>query len=199
MFEKLKALKEYATSEEVAPISRRYFTMNGFDGAMTFLGILLGAITAGLDQSSLMIVIYSAVSASVSIGLSGVSGAFMAERAERVKELERLEQKMLKDMQDTEIGAISELAPLWVAIVDGSSPIITSMAPLPPLFIAYYFPDVLAPQMSGYFSVGISIVIIFLLGAYLGKISKRSMLFNGLKMVAAGAFMTTIILFIGKA
>ncbi|NIQ05562.1 MAG: hypothetical protein GWO20_07495 [Candidatus Korarchaeota archaeon] len=53
------------------------------------------------------------------------------------------------------------------------------------------------PRIAGYSSVAVTLVILFLLGAYLGKISKRSILINGLQMVAAAVLMTILLILTG--
>lgn len=198
MFERLKKLKEYATSEHVAPISRRYFVMNGFDGAMTVLGVIIGALIAGITTTQeLRLVLFSALGSTLAIGLSGTAGAFMAEKAERVRELKELEKRMMKDMESTAVGSEAKIAPIWVSIVDGGSPVLTALTTLVPLFFGMFFPEVIKPQVAGYLALIVSLTVLFTLGAYLGKISKRSVILNGLKMVAAGVFMTGILFLAG--
>lgn len=196
MLEKVKKLFEYATSEDVAPISRRYFTMNGFDGAMTLLGIVLGSLMAGINYSNLRLVIFSALGSTVSLGLSGLTSAFVAERTERIRELKALEHKMQSELSDTEIGLKSKFAPIWTALVNSISPMITSLTALSPLLIVLMFPSLISPEVAAISAVIVDLVILFLLGVYLGKVSQRNLLLNGIKMVAAGVLMTGILLFI---
>ena len=48
----LEKLRRYIRISEVAPISRRYFIMNAFDGATTILGIVIGAYVAEITTES---------------------------------------------------------------------------------------------------------------------------------------------------
>ena len=51
----LKEWKRYYQVSEVGPITRRYFVMNAFDGALTMLGVVIGAYVAGILQPILII------------------------------------------------------------------------------------------------------------------------------------------------
>ena len=44
----LKRWKRYHQISEVGDITRRYFVMNAFDGALTMLGVVIGAYVAGI-------------------------------------------------------------------------------------------------------------------------------------------------------
>ena len=61
--------------------ARRAFANNAFDGALTFLGILLGNIV--LNNFQPVTVIYIGLSTCLAIGMSGAFGRFLSERAER--------------------------------------------------------------------------------------------------------------------
>ena len=77
----LEKIRRYIRISEIAPISRRYFVMNAFDGATTVLGIVIGAYVAGITNE--FWVIWSGLGATLAIGLSGFAGAYMTEEAER--------------------------------------------------------------------------------------------------------------------
>ncbi|MCK4434143.1 VIT1/CCC1 transporter family protein, partial [Candidatus Bathyarchaeota archaeon] len=81
----LDKINRYIRISEIAPISRRYFIMNAFDGATTILGIVVGAYVAEITSESL--VILSGLGATLAMGLSGFAGAYMTEEAEREKKI----------------------------------------------------------------------------------------------------------------
>ena len=70
---------------EAIDIARRYFVMNGFDGALTVLGIIV-ALYIG-DVQSYTLIIIAALGSGISMAVSGFVGAYMSETAERKKEL----------------------------------------------------------------------------------------------------------------
>ena len=184
----LEKIRRYIRISEVAPISRRYFIMNAFDGATTILGIVIGAYAAEITNESW--VIWSGLGVSLAMGLSGFVGAYMTEEAEREKKLNTLEKSMLTELKDSVVGKASRFASLWAGIVDGVSPALAAVVCLTPFFLSSrgLFPINSAIQLS----VAIALSIMFLLGVFLGKISNRNMLFHGAKMLFVGLIITFI-------
>ncbi|PIT85494.1 hypothetical protein COU36_02980 [Candidatus Micrarchaeota archaeon CG10_big_fil_rev_8_21_14_0_10_59_7] len=158
-------------------ILRRYFVMNAFDGALTTMGLVMGAFLGGLQDNS--IVFFLGMSTATAVAISGFSGAFFAEEAERKKELRELERAMLSKLGRTSYGKAFRFATYGAALVDGVSPLAAALAILSPFL---FLPVALAFLAA----FAISFLLLFLLGAYLGTISRESMLGAGFKMVAAG-------------
>jgi predicted membrane protein (TIGR00267 family) len=184
----LDKIRDYIRISRVAPISRRYFIMNAFDGAMTSLGIVVGAYVAGDPEP--FFIISAGLGASLAMGLSGFVGAYVTEEAERTRELESLERSMLKNLEESVIGRASHFAPIWAGIVDGLSPALAAVVCLVPFFLSFLFSITLAIQLS----VVIALVVLFLLGGFLGKISSRNMLLHGIKLLCVGLVLTLILL-----
>jgi len=186
----LEKMRRYIKISEVAPISRRYFIMNAFDGATTILGIVIGAYVAEIANESW--VIWSGLGVSLAMGLSGLVGAYMTEEAEREKKLNALEKAMLTELKDTVVGKASRFASLWAGIVDGVSPALTALVCLTPFFLSSH--GLFSINFAIQLSVAIALSIMFLLGVFLGKISNRNMLFHGAKMLFVGLIITFIFL-----
>ncbi len=186
----LEKIRRYIKISEVAPISRRYFIMNAFDGATTILGIVIGAYAAGITNE--FWVIWSGLGVSLAMGLSGFAGAYMTEEAEREKKLNALEKSMLTDLKDSVIGKASRFAALWAGIVDGVSPALTALVCLTPFFLSSH--GFFSINFAIPLSVAMALTTMFLLGVFLGKISNRNMLFHGAKMLFVGLIITFIFL-----
>ena len=105
LVEFIERVKFYIRVMKGEEILRRYFVMNAFDGALTMLGIVLGAVVAGATNEK--IIIGAGVSASFAMGISGFVGAFMTERAERERLIKELERALLTDLDDTMLGRAS--------------------------------------------------------------------------------------------
>jgi predicted membrane protein (TIGR00267 family) len=182
----LDQIREYIKISGVAPISRRYFIMNAFDGATTVLGIVVGAYVAGIPNE--LWIIWSGLGATLAMGLSGFAGSYMAEEAEGAKKLNSLEKSMLTELKDSVLGKASRFASLWAAIIGGGAPALTGGACLTPFFLSIngLFSVGLAVQIS----IALALSIMFLLGAILGRISSRNMLFHGVKMLLVGLIIT---------
>lgn len=186
----LEKMKRYIRVSGVAPISRRYFIMNAFDGATTMLGIVVGAYVAGITEE--FWIAWPGLGATLAMSLSGFVGAYMTEEAERASEMKVLEKSMLTKLTDTVVGRASRFASLWASLIDGLSPALAALCCLLPFFLSSIglFSTTSASQLS----ILIGLVIMFLLGAFLGRISKRNVVLHGLKMLAVGLVITVVFL-----
>ena len=184
----LDRIRTYFRISNVAPIARRCFVKNGFDGAMTALGIVIGAYISGATNS--LWIISAGIGVSIAMGLSGFFGAYITEESERSITLNKLEKSMLKKLDKSVIGRAEKFATLWVALIDGISPFITAMISLIPFILSAF--NLLPFLYAFYSSIGIILIVLFLLGAYLGKVSKRNIIISGLKMFLAGLLLTIL-------
>ncbi len=85
--------------DRVRAISRRYFVSNGFDGALTCIGLVIGAYLTGVTDG--VTVVEIGVGAAVGLTTSGVWSVWEIERAEKRAELGRIEDAMLADLGGT--------------------------------------------------------------------------------------------------
>ncbi len=178
----IKRWKQYSRISDVAPITRRYFIMNAFDGALTMLGVVIGAYVSGV---LLPITIISAgLAGSIAMGVSGVSGAYMTEKAERTKKLKGLEKAMLRDMKNGLHGRSHRFATIFAAVVDGVSPAIAAMVVISPFFMANF--EIISSELAFFSSITITLIVLSLLGIYLAKISDESMIKYGIQMLLVG-------------
>jgi predicted membrane protein (TIGR00267 family) len=90
------------------------------------------------------------------------------------------------------VGRASRFVSLWAALIDGLSPALTGLICLSPFFFSYcgFFTIDLAIQLS----VVTTLVTLFLLGEFLGRISKRNLFIQGLKLFIVGVVITLIFL-----
>ena len=174
--------KQYHKISNVGSITRRYFVMNAFDGALTMLGVVIGAYVADINEPA--IIISAGVAGSIAMGASGISGAYMTEKAERTKKLKDLESAMLADLKDGLHEKSHRFAAAFAAIIDGVSPAIAAMAVISPFFIVNI--GIISAEVAFYSSVAITLVVLTLLGIYLAKISDENMIRYGLQMLVIG-------------
>lgn len=66
--------------------------MNAFDGALTMLGVVIGAYVVGVLKP--INIISAGIAGSIAMGTSGMIGTYMAEKA-MLKELEHYKLKLL--------------------------------------------------------------------------------------------------------
>jgi len=174
-------VREYERIAGFSKIARRALANNAFDGVLTMIGVLMGNYLS--DVRSAGTVIRIGIATSVSIGVSGLWGAYLAESAERGRELAELERISLTDLGETKIGRASRVAVIVVSLVDGLSPLVSSLLVLTPFFLAAFIGNIM---VSYALSLVVALVSLFGLGMFLGHISGRSLIGYGLRTVVAG-------------
>ncbi len=181
LLDELQRLKEYSGIAEIGDIARRYFAMNAFDGILTMIGVLMGNYSAHVEDAT--IVVSTGLATCIAMGISGLWGAYLTEAAERKRALIALEGFTLTDLSRTKIGRASRAAVIIVALIDGFAPFFAALVVLTPFLLSAILRDI---NLSYYLSLGMALVALFALGAFLGKVSKESILLSGLKMIVAG-------------
>ena len=173
-------------------ILRRYFAMNAFDGSMTSLGVVIGAyITNIVDPMAVIGVI---LVSGIAMAVSGFSGTYMTESAERNRSLNELENAMLTNLDNTIYGEASRFVAIFAAIVDGSAPFLASIPAVIPFYLSYI--GLLSSGFAFAASIGASLLTLFLLGVFLGRVSDSNVLYSGVKMVIAGVAVALLALLI---
>lgn len=176
-------------------ITRRYFVVNGFDGALTMLGMIIGfIISASVD---LTVIINTCLGAAIALGMSGLSSAYVSEVAERKRALVKLEQAMIADLRETAHGDAARWVPIWIAMVNGAAPLFISLLILLPLWLSKA--GFALPLSPLYAAVSVAFVLIFLLGVLLGRIAGISWLRSGVQtLLVAVTTAVLIYLFTGS-
>jgi len=177
---KLREFGEYRRLAAVDEIGRRYLAMNAFDGILTMIGVVMGSYVAGVLEPR--VVLATGLATSLAMGVSGLWGAYMTESAERQHELHDLEQAMLTDLHDTRQARASRFAVVVVAIIDGLAPLLAGAAVLVPFLFAGW-----AGKETCYAtSLGVALVMLFGLGAFLARVARTNLLRSGIRMIVAG-------------
>ena len=172
-------------------IVRRYFVVNGFDGALTILGLIIGFIVSESDD--LVVIVNVCMGAAIALGMSGLSSAFISESAERKRALGKIEQAMISDLTDSAHGDASRWVPLLIALVNGLAPLLISFLILIPIWLA--MSGVALPISPLYSAIIIALFLIFLLGVFLGRIADISWLRSGLQTLLV-AVLTAVLIFL---
>ena len=174
--------KRYYEISEVGPITRRYFVMNAFDGALTMLGVVIGAYIAGILKP--IPILTAAISGSIAMGISGISGAYMTEKAERTKKLKELERAMVTNLRNGLHHKSYRFATIFAALVDGISPALAAMVVVSPFFLN--FAGIIETEIAFFGTIITTLIILTVLGIYLAKISEESMIRYGIQMLVVG-------------
>ena len=189
--ESAATLRHYHELAEVGDIARRYFAMNAFDGVLTAIGVLVGGYLGGVDSPRAIFVVV--LSTAVGMGVSGFYGSYLVERAERGRAMRELEESTLSSLEDTTIASASRYATIVIAFVDGASPFAAAMIVMTP----FLFTGVISMHAAYFAAVGVGLVELFLLGVFLGAISRERLWLSGLRLAAAGVIALVISLLLG--
>jgi len=172
-------------------IARRYFVVNGFDGALTMLGLVVGFAVS--EPVGLPVVITACVGAAVALGVSGMTSAWLSETAEKQSELRELERAMITDLGESAYGHAARVLPIAIALVNGSAPLVISILIIAPLWAAQGGVSLPLPPLHT--SLAMALAMIFLLGVYLGRISGTFWLWAGIRTLLI-AMATALLIFL---
>jgi predicted membrane protein (TIGR00267 family) len=173
-------------------IARRYFVTNGFDGALTLLGLITGLYSSG--SVALPVVINACLGAAIALTVSGLSSAYVSEAAERERELLELEQALGRDLANTDHGHAARLLPLLIAAVNGLAPLLIALVIIAPLGLAQGGLMLPFPPLET--SIGLAFAVLFLLGAFLGTVSGRFWLWSGARTLFIALLTAGVILLV---
>jgi len=177
--------------EDVRSISRRYFVSNGFDGTLTCIGVVVGAVLSGIPDGTTVIKI--GLGAAVGLGTSAVWSVWEIERAETRAEILRIEQAMLTDLDDTRIQRDQQGARVVHAVMSGLGPLIGILIPLVPFALEG---TVLSMVEAAFIAVSLGIGILGVFGAYMGAISGQRWYVAAIRMALAGLVVAVINVFL---
>lgn len=158
-------------------ITSRQFIRGFSDGALSTLGVVIGASSA-----STQVIIAAGIGGAMANGISNILGAYSAENVEGYLRLRGVEKAMVsRDLKNSTMHRSIRRRTLRVGALDGGGTVIGGLIPV-------------FPYMAGIEGEALMISIITVIGLiagigiYLGKLSKRNLVYSALKMAAfAGA------------
>ncbi|MEM2036256.1 MAG: hypothetical protein QXG21_01735 [Candidatus Caldarchaeum sp.] len=171
---------------------RRYFFSNSFDGVLAMMGLSLGA--AIVPGTKISTVVFAGLGTAIAMLVSGVSGIYLTESAETRRLMREIQESMLRDVSDTVIGKAAAIGTLIVSFVGGFSNFLLSMAVLLPYIVSLIVVELqpMAPALSA----AVALVILFVLGMFLGKFSRINIVMTGLRMAGLGIITAALILLV---
>jgi len=173
-------------------IVRRYFVIGAFDGALTILGVILGAyVGEGIDHPELarQLIIGAGLAGGIALAVSSTVGAYEAERVEHLLSHQHLAKAMLRPVEGDRIDAM-KVSISVSAIVHGVAPLLAAFVPLVPFFFMELDQAVVT-------AIAMTLLFLFVLGAYLGSLIKEMIVYTGLRFVIAGLGTAIILILVG--
>jgi predicted membrane protein (TIGR00267 family) len=168
-------------------MSRRYFVSNGFDGALTGIGVAVGAYLSGVPTGLLVMKI--GLGAAVGLGTSGVWSVWEIERAERRIERMELEDYMLESLDDTKIADQHQETRRINAAASGLGPVIGVVVPMSAYLLEEAFLSMLEATLL---AIALGVTLLFVFGAFLGDLSRQRWYVAGARMGLAGIVVAVI-------
>ncbi len=171
---------------DVESISRRYFILGAFDGALTILGVILGAAATG--SLTREIVMSAGIGGGIALAISSAVGAYEAERLEAKLnggDASRMAAKVDQRWPKTKYW----VATLIPAAVHGIAPLVAAIIPVIPFLIF----DIALAALT---SIALTMAFLFVMGLYLGSLTEGRMLTAGLRFVFIGIITSVVVVFL---
>lgn len=191
MFGQLRFLFQLTHAHTIA---RRYFVTNGFDGALTMLGLTMGFYSS--DSVAISVIISACLGAAIALTVSGLASAYVSESAEREMELKALEQAVVGDLEHTAHGRAARWVPILIAIVNGFAPLLMTLLIMTPLWLSEA--GIALPLTALECAIVTAFLTLFMLGVFLGTVSGQFWLWSGLRTLAIALFTAGIILLLSN-
>ncbi|PSQ66849.1 MAG: hypothetical protein BRD24_02195 [Halobacteriales archaeon SW_9_67_24] len=186
-----ESLRERIGTDMIGPIARRYFVSNGFDGALTGVGVTVGAYLSGIADG--LTVISLGLGAAVGLTTSGVWSVWEIERAEMRAEIQATEDAMLTDLSDTQVEREKMSDQVVNALMSGLGPLLGLVVPLTPFLLEGALFTLFQATLV---SVGIAVAVLFAFGAYMASISRQRWYVAGIRMGLAGVVVAVLNVFL---
>ena len=131
-------------------------------------------------------VISACLGAAIALGVSGVSSAYVSESAERRRALDELQDAMMTDLEGSFHAQATRWVPMLIALVNGSAPLLISLLILSPIWLAQVGLELPGPPL--HLAIAVALVLIFLLGVFLGRIARTPWWISGVKTLLIALF-----------
>ena len=190
--ERINQMRFQFTLTKSGAIARRYFVIGAFDGALTILGVILGAyVTEGHLHPDLAreLILGAGLAGGIALAVSSTVGAYEAERVEHILCHQQLEKAMLRPVEGTRKEAM-RISITVSAVVHGVAPLLAAFVPLIPFFFMSLDNAVIT-------AIILTLAFLFVLGAYLGSLIKEMIVYTGLRFVIAGLGTAIVLILIG--
>lgn len=175
----------------------RYVALGTLDGILAVMGVTLaasGVASAGGLEISNFAIGLTGLSGGIALAMSNAFGSFIGERAEEARTLRELEEKMMLnegDLDETIIYKQAKRRIYMSMFTHGFSSFIGSFVPVVPFLL---IADKITATIT---TVALCFVALFILGLYLGKVSRDNLLKISFEIVLIGVLISAVSFIIG--
>ena len=185
--------KEAMSLPETGPALRRYFVNTMFDSTFAVLGIIIGsALTADADQG---LVIATIITSCVALAISTGSSVYEAETLEQSRRMDEIGRAMLRPVEETNLGKASKASAAIIALSNSLAPLMSGAIIVSPFLLLGEETIVVAAEVA----IALAIVLLFITGFIMGKLSERNPWWKGLRMSLVGLAAFVVCYLIGGA
>jgi predicted membrane protein (TIGR00267 family) len=175
----------------------RYVALGTMDGILAVMGVTLAASgvagASGMEISNFAIGL-TGLSGGIALAMSNAFGSFIGERAEEVRNIRELEQKMMLEegkLDDTHIHQQAKKRIYMSMFTHGFSSFTGSFVPVLPLLL-------ISDRMTAILcTIILCFTALIILGVYLGRVSRESLLKTSIEIVLIGILIGVISFIIG--
>ncbi|MFQ5833000.1 MAG: hypothetical protein ACE5H4_09880 [Candidatus Thorarchaeota archaeon] len=174
-------------------IVRRDFAMEVYDGVLPILAIVVtGLITISMQDSFLVFetILLASLATGVAHFMAGFGGSYLVDSAEGSRIVEQVEMggrgeinRRMK-LSHFRVGRAERHSTLFLALVDGVTPLLSILLVISPMVIALF--GVIDHMSSLYASIFMGLLLLAVLGIYLGNVAKENVTWFAAKTLAAG-------------
>lgn len=175
----------------------RYVALGTLDGILAVMGVTLaasGVASAGGLAIPNYVIGLTGLSGGIALALSNAFGSFIGERAEEARNLRELEQKMVIEegtLDDTLIHRRAKKRVYMSMFTHGFSSFIGSFVPVLPFIL------LTGRTTATLTTVTLCFFALVILGIYLGKVSRKSLLKTSVEIVLIGVLIGVVSFIIG--
>ncbi|QZA89306.1 VIT1/CCC1 transporter family protein [Salinarchaeum sp. IM2453] len=177
--------------DDVKSLMRRYFVANGFDGTLTAIGVIVSSYLSGVDNGQAVIAV--GLGAAVGLGISGIWSVWEIERAETKIEQRRVEEAMLTSLGDTRITRDLRYEQMLLSLASATGPVLAILILLTPFL---FVESTLTMFQAVVLSIILAVLLLGIVGAYMGVISRQRWYVSALRMGLAGLVVAIISIFL---
>ncbi|EKQ54935.1 MAG: TIGR00267 family protein [Methanobacterium sp. Maddingley MBC34] len=175
----------------------RYVALGTMDGILAVMGVTLAASgvssASGIELSNFAVGL-TGLSTGVALAMSNSYGSFIGERAEEVRNIRDLEHQMMLEegkLDDTHIHQQAKRRIYMSMFTHGFSSFIGSFVPVLPFLLISTRTNAIICTLALCFTA------LMILGVYLGKVSRESLLKTSLEIVLIGILISVVCYLIG--
>jgi len=185
--------KEAMSLPETGPALRRYFVNTMFDSTFAVLGIIIGsALTADADSG---LVIATIITSCVALAISTGSSVYEGETLEQSRRMDEIGRAMLRPVEETNLGKASKASAAIIALSNSLAPLMSGAIIVSPFVLLGDETILVAAEVA----IVLAIILLFITGFIMGKISERNPWWKGMRMALVGVAAFFVCYMIGGA